>query len=233
MQLTFTIGNTYSENEIFEIIRSQNTGISEQRLKWVLYEMIQKKQILRIGTQKYIFGGKNYTAEYTRQISKNISKFLLLKFPLVKKVVWEIGQLNEWLNFLIQKNFILVEIESSLINLIFEELQSEFGNDYLILLNPSNDEILRYMRDNLIIVKTLYSKSPINKNNTQIKLEKLIVDVLSDKSFLNFFDTRAINEVVSGIINNYDINIEKMNAYANRRRCKEKLDAVIEENKHA
>lgn len=233
IELNFVIGETYTENDIFEILRSQNSGISEQRLKWILFEMIKKKQISQIGIKKYIFGGRTYSVEYTSQASKTISEFLSLKFPLAKCVTWEIGQLNEWINFLIAKNLIFVEIEPSLVNLIFAELQSRFGSDYLILLNPSDDEISRYMRDDLVVVKTLYSKSPMNKNSTHIKLEKLIVDVVVDKTFSNLLDTEAVNEIVGGIFKNYDINIEKMYVYANRRRCKDKLTKIIEETNYS
>lgn len=222
-------GKTYNENEIMSLLKFHNPTASDTHLKWLLYEILKNSNAVRIGKQKYRINGKKYSNDFRLSITNSIASFLLSNFPLIKNVVWEINQLNEWLNLLFAKNIIFVEIESNYVDLIFQDLLDKFGDDNMLLLNPTVDEIIRYMRDGLIVVKTLYSKSPINKNNNHIKLEKLMVDVVADEILKAFLDTVAIEDIMKGIINNYDFNIEKMYACAKRRRCLDKILKIIED----
>lgn len=78
----------------------------------------------------------------------------------------------------------------------------------------------------MIIVKTLYSKAPVSHYDRKIRLEKLAVDTYCGKMQL---DTRGKIDVISGIKDNYDIDVDKMMAYASRRRVKDKFMQFLEE----
>ena len=84
--------------------------------------------------------------------------------------------------------------------------------------------IATYLRDNLIIVKTLFSRSPLNKRSHGITLEKLIVDVLSDKYLSNILGTSGIEHLIQGIKKNYVVNESKMHTYAKRRNHEKELE---------
>ncbi len=211
---------TINESDILDILIKKHPDISGTALKWEFYHFIKENSLIRIGRKKYAKNARIYDYYYQSNLTSLIDKYLSKVFPNIKIVLWESKQLNEWLNLLMNVNIIYIEVEKEYVDYVFSTLNEAYGNKYLILLNPNAEDTSRYLRDNLVIVKTLFSKSPINKTNKKIKLEKLIVDVVNNEISL---DTRGIEDIVLGIKNNYDIDFDKTLSYASRRRIKDKL----------
>ena len=208
----------YSEAEIITKIKAYNPTISDAHIKWTLFDMLKNDQITRIGHRKYISGkGKRYHYNYASDAAKKIDSLVSKAFPSIKVVIWESVQLNEWANLLISKNTIVVEIETGFESIIFDEIMNQLGGKYTILFNPNNEMISRYLRDNLIIVKKLFSRSPVNRKNRKITLEKLIVDILADDYIGGLLGSNSVIQTIKDIKNNYSINKSKVITYAKRR----------------
>ena len=228
-QIQLESNRTYKENELFDLIKTSHPSISDTRVKWILFDMEKRNQITRIGVKEYISGsGRIYNHEFESTIAKRIDDVIKDSFPLLKTVIWESNQLNEWTNLLLSKNTIFVEVESGFESIVFDELLNAFGNKYTLLLNPNSETIARYMRDELIIVKTLFSRSPINKHSNSLMLEKLAVDVVADKYLSSLLGTDNIEYVIKGIKKNYTINESKMFTYARRRKVEIELRDIWE-----
>ncbi|MBR0295049.1 MAG: hypothetical protein IJQ67_04000 [Bacilli bacterium] len=217
-QINLIPNKTYKEEEIVNIIKTHNPSISDTHAKWVLFDMQKSGQITRVGHRKYFSGNaKIYDHSFESDIAKRINKALNDSFPLLRIVIWETIQLNEWVSFLLSKNTIFVEVESSFESVIFDELMNDFGNKYTLLLNPDNEMIARYMRDELIIVRTLFSRSPTNIKKRTIVLEKLVVDIVADKYIYGLLGTEGAEYVIHEIKRCYTVNESKMFTYAKRR----------------
>lgn len=216
MELRFEKNAVYSENEIYGLVKRQKQDVSEQKLKWILYELERDGVLSRIGTKRYITGVKKYTYELRKE-SKAIDEFISSSFPEANYVIWESTQLNEWVNFLLNQNTIFIDVEKELFDFVIDGLMEELGNEYTILINPDEQTVSRYGRDNLVIVKKLFSRSPSDKKEHKIKLEKLIVDLLCDKYYSWMLDSSAIEEVFAGVKKSYAIDATKMLNYAKRR----------------
>lgn len=216
MKLSFEKNMVYFENEIYGLVKRQKQDVSEQKFKWILYELERDGVLSRIGTKRYIAGVEKYKYEL-REESKAIDEFISSSFPEVNYVIWESTQLNEWVNFLHNQNTIFVDVEKELFDFVVDGLMEEFGDEYTILVNPDEQTVSRYRRDNLVIVKKLFSRSPADKKGHRIKLEKLIVDLLCDKYYVWMLDSSAVEAVFSGVKKNYAIDTTKMLNYAKRR----------------
>lgn len=216
MELRFEKNAVYSENEIYGLVKRQKQDVSEQKLKWILYELERDGVLSRIGTKRYIAGVKKYTYELRKE-SKAIDEFISSSFPEANYVIWESTQLNEWVNFLLNQNTIFIDVEKELFDFVIDGLMEELGNEYTILINPDEQTVSRYGRDNLVIVKKLFSRSPSDKKEHKIKLEKLIVDLLCDKYYSWMLDSSAIEDVFAGVKKSYAIDATKMLNYAKRR----------------
>ena len=199
---------TYNESEIIDLIKKNNPNISEIKIKWVLFELEKKQIITRIGTKQYITNGKLYSFELS-DLSKSINSFLNENYPMVNYVIWESTQLNEWMNLLLTKNIIFIEVESEFKDYFFSVLQEHYSTTNIILLNPSFDILSRYIDNKPIIIKPLFSRSPLNKKTHQITIEKLLVDVFSDKLLTNLISTNNQNEIAYGITHSYSLNKSK------------------------
>lgn len=216
MELSFEKNAVYFENEIYSLVKRQKQNVSEQKFKWILYELERDGVLSRIGTKRYIAGVKKYNYEL-RTESKAIDEFISSSFPEVNYVIWESTQLNEWVNFLLNQNTIFIDVEKELFDFVVDGLMEEFGNEYTILVNPDEQTVSRYGRDNLVIVKKLFSRSPSDKKEHKIKLEKLMVDLLCDKYYSWMLDSSAIEDVFTGVRKSYAIDTTKMFNYAKRR----------------
>lgn len=217
-QIVLEKNKHYDEAEIINLIKQSSPTSSDTHAKWVLFEMQKSKKITRIGQRRYIAGeGNKYDPDLQSIIVSRITDEINRFFPLIKYVIWETIQLNEWANLLIARNIIIIEIESGFESIIFDKLLDSFGDSYTLLFNPNEEMISRYMRDGLIVVKSLYSRSPLNRNNHKIMLEKLIVDVLAEDFLGNMLGSKGIGLLIKEIKRVYTVNESKMLTYARRR----------------
>ena len=185
----------YTQSEIIRIIKKPNPNISDVKLKWELFELEKSNLISKIGTKTYITNGNIYYCNLSNQ-SKNIENFICKNYPNIKYVIWELSQLNEWINFMFAKNIIFLEVEADYVDYIFSALYEKYGQNHMILLNPNMELLSRYIDNCPIVVKTLFSRSPQNIKNHNIAIEKLIVDIFFDKLLKNLIGTNDRFEIV-------------------------------------
>lgn len=215
-KISFAKNTIYSESEIHDIVETYKNDVSAQKFKWILYELERDGTLSRIGTKRYIAGVNKYQYEL-REESKAIDEYINSSFPGINYVIWETVQLNEWTNLLFNLNTIFIDIEKELFEFVVDGLIEKFKDEYTILVNPDEKTVSRYRKDNLIIVKKLFSRSPVDKKSHKIKLEKLMMDLLCDKYYIWMLDSSAIEEVFCGIKKSYAIDTTKMFNYAKRR----------------
>ena len=97
-----------------------------------------------------------------------------------------------------------------------ENLKKGFKN---VLLKPDENENYIYNPFNGegVIVKSLVSKSPINKKEHKTTIEKLVVDIVTDKTINMFFEEAEKKDVVSNIFEKYALKFDSVRNYAKRR----------------
>lgn len=226
-QLNLKKNHIYTRNTLNNEFKKKDPSLSDIRIRWLVFELEKNNQISKIGQQKYIanLSSKKYLPASYNFLCGKIGTYLDKVAPLVKVVLWESTILNEWTNLLLSKNIIFVEVESGLESFIFEKLMDKFGDKYTLLLNPKDEMVSRYMRDNLVIVKTLFSRAPTYRNSRKIKLEKLIVDIIADRYLSGILGTDGIKNIIRGIKSNYIVDIDKTFTYAKRR----KKEAILKD----
>ena len=219
---------TYSESEIVDLIKKANPYASSVKIKWILFDFKKTNKITQIGIKKYVPNGNTYSFDMT-ELSNSIEYSIQTSFPDVEFIIWESSQLNEWMNFLLSKSIIFVEVENDLRDYIFSFIQEKYGENQIVLLNPSIDVLSRYIDSHPIVVKSLFSRSPKSKEAHKISLEKILVDIFSDKLLSSMIGTNDKEEIAKGIIKNYSINRTKALAYAKRRKCQDEIKYYLEE----
>ena len=216
----------YSESELIELIRNANPSFSDIKIKWALFELEKSNKITRIGTKKYITNGKRYSYVLSES-AQRIDSFLSNDYPDLDYIIWESSQLNEWMNLLLAKRIIFVEVESDLKDYAFSFLQEKFCDSKMILLSPDFKILSRYIDNSPVAVRSLFSKSPKSRDGHRISIEKLLVDVFSDRLLKSLIGTKDREEIANGITRSYAINETKTLAYAKRRKCDEEIRALF------
>lgn len=212
----------YSKEQIKGIILNSSKGnISDVAIYKRINKMIASGELSRVGNGQYAFYNKK---RFDYLLINNASLEILNKLEYrfdksAKYIVYESNVLNMFLNHLIARPTVIVEAEKDLVESMFWFLKEEgFKN---ILLNPTENENYIYnpYDGSGVIIKTMVSKSPINNKRHKITLEKLVVDIVCDKTLNMFFEGAEIPLMVENILNNYAVKYDSVRNYTKRRHC--------------
>ncbi len=184
--------------------------------------MIENKKIYKISSDIYKYGTKKAFSIQKSKINNDIINDIIKNYD-IDFIVWNIFVLNEWLNHLINSNIVILEVEKIYMEFIFEHLKGKYN----ILINPSENEIYNYSTDNTIILKPLISKAPINVKEKSPKIEKIIVDIFSDKIINSFYEGSERPKIYEQIFSTYAVNYKTLFAYAKRRSIYEEFKAYL------
>jgi len=202
------------EKEIIDKLKQENPEITNTDLKWKLFHYCKDNGLKNIGAGQYANTNEIYDYELGKT-AEHVRRFLRAQYPEIKIAVWESSILNEWLNLLVAKNTIFVEVTKDFIETIYDAL-AELDENTIVLVNPKIEEYFRYQRNDLIVLRTMVDRAPISKYN-HITIEKLFVDLLCDKFLIEQFDTCTVQELIWAASSTYAINEKKLLAYARRR----------------
>ena len=210
--------NIYSRKELTKIISKESCLCSSAIYKRI-NKMIAYRELVRIANDQYVFSNKKIF-DYSIVSNVSLKVFDKLKTKLdkgAKYIIYETTLLNMFLNHLIGKSTIIVEVEKELLESVFWFLKEE-GFKY-VLLNPAeNDNYIYNSYDgSCIIIKSLISKSPIDNKSHKTTIEKLVVDIVCDKTLNMFFEGAEISYMVEEILNNYAVKFDSVRNYAKRR----------------
>lgn len=206
----------YTTSDLYDYFKYINPSITYADFRWKLFHMVKNKEITKVGVKSYVVGYVKYDYEYESAMSFQIDELLSKEFENLDTVIWETRILNEWMNLQITNNTIVIEVERIYAEFVFEKLMEHFANA-TILLNPSKEEFLRYQRNDIIVIRYLVSRSPLRSNSKHIMLEKLAVDLLSDKFFSYLFESSVISSVIGEISKGYILDEVRLLAYAKRK----------------
>ena len=218
--------NTYvSKIELYN--KYDKNDMSPRSKDMLINKLIEDGIIAKVCNDKYKIVNKKKYHIY-REYDDTSSFLNLLKDIKYDFIIYNITFLNEWLNQLIGKTTIFIEVDKNYLYSMYELL---VDNGYKnILLNPSIEEIDKYSSSNLIIIKSLYTRSPINRKDKSFSIEKLIVDLFIDDILRKFYSTSELPWIYKQIFKEYAIDELSLNTYLTRRRIKDKFYEYLNDN---
>jgi hypothetical protein len=176
----------------------------------------------------YRIDAKHFSTVPRKQFDYNLTKPSLkicskMEQYGIEYVIWESDILNYWLNHLLNKNYVFIEVDKKYLDFAFDYLTEKgFSN---ILVNPSLKEFNKYRNSSSVIIIPLFSKSPVEHN--KVTIEKIIVDLYVDKIFSNLIESSELPAIYNQIFKTYKINFTTLYSYAKRRRVYDNLKAAI------
>ena len=218
--------NTYlSKVELYN--KYEKNDMSSRTKDMLIKKLIEDGIITKICNNQYKIVNKRKYHIY-REYDNTKDLINLLKEVRYDYIIYNITFLNEWLNQLIGKNTIFIEVDKKYFNSIYELLvDNEYKN---VLVNPSMQEIEKYSLSDLIIIKPLYSRSPINRKEKSFTLEKIIVDLFVDDILKKYYSTSELPWIYKQMFKEYAIDEYSLNTYLTRRRIKEKFYEFLKTN---
>ena len=218
---------SFTTADFTEMIKSFSPNTGRSTVFYLLKYLCEIGKITRTCRGHFENSEKKIYLYELSETAGRISRSVQDTFPLVDFQIWELYQLNEFVNHQLSRNIIIVEVENMLAESIFNFLFNKYPH---VLYNANMDEYYKYAGDETIIVRKLISEAPpVVGQYKQASLEKILVDLFGkgiSGSVISRSEYRAIYE---DSFSKYLINQPKMFRYARRRGIEKKILEFIHE----
>lgn len=227
----FPIGQSFTKEQFCNQVREVKPDYAGSSISWLLSELKREEKIISVGRGKYIRTTKSgEKSEYTYsplEIYQEVEKLIAKEFPLVEFQMWEMYQMNEFVNHLFGKNTIFVDVENMCEDVVFEMLHEKFP---YALFCPSEEMYHKQKgNDNTIVVQRLISETPKPAVGHSAPLEKILVDLFSKKLTGKLIVKSEYPAIYEQAFERYYIDEAKMFRYARRRSLDEELITFLKE----
>ena len=208
---------TFTNAELFSMLSSVFPGNKTTTIYSKIDALIQQGFFYRDGRGHY---RSDERKEFSYRLSPEGTKIQKVAQRYgVPFIIYEADLLNLWLNHQINSEIIFVEIERPYMEFLFDDLKNKKYSD--VLLNPSAEEFYRYRKKDgyTILVKPLAKEAP--KSGENIPLEKLIVDLFSDRLLRSLYEEAELPEIYRQMVHDYRLRMTRLYSYAKRKKIYE------------
>lgn len=221
-QLRKNFGNRefFSRKELYSFYSQFKINLKDATFNWVIFNLKQKQIISSISKELYTLSFKPIFRPIIEKPLKKIYTGIEREFSTLQCCIWSTQFVSEFMLHVPVKHITILQIEREALEPVYYSLKvQKFGD---IFIQPEEKEIERYIYESekAIVLLPLVSKSPIQKidNVPTTTLEKLIVDLYSEKKLFAAFQGRELAHIVNTAYSRYAIDFTKVFQYAKRRR---------------
>lgn len=228
--LNLTPGRIFRKQEFRDIVLAYSPEKSEASINWMLHTLAEKGDILSVGYGRYIVpaaGSKDrivYCYPHTDEF-RRIETLAEDAFPYVEFQMWELMQMNDFVNHQIAKNVIFVETEKMLIDSFYEMLHEAYP---YAMYEPDEKTFYRQRAPETdVVVQKLLTESPAPVFNHDCAIEKILVDLFSKKLPGVLIEKSEYKAIYEDIFHKYRIDEIRMFRYARRRNLEQTIRNFI------
>lgn len=223
LQERFKGRESFTRKELHDFYCEFEPALKETTFRWRIFDLKRNWIIRSLATGIFTLG---HLPEYYPELSddnRELTHKLSERFSGLDLCIWSTKILNEFMLHLPGNSITILEVEKEALEPVFHYLQDLKTQN--IFLQPNERELERYVneKENAIIIKQLVTKSPIRivDKVPTITLEKLIVDIYSDKKIFEAYQGSEFVHIINNIYKKYSFDITTLFNYA-KRRTKEK-----------
>jgi len=219
--------NSFSRKDYYDAYKEKYGDKSIYALDYALRKATSEGSIIHIGRNRYTFreSRRFYTPHYSPEACK-IAKRIKSEYPLVDFRIFELKQINSFVNHLFAHNTIFVSVENDVIDFVFDFLHNEYPGK--VLLKPKVEDYYRYLVDNQIVIVRLPSESPKGINDKwHIRIEKILVDITADKLISQLVPQSEYDNIINEIFSLYIVDTSTLLRYANRKGAVKKIKNLL------
>lgn len=224
------LGN-FTRNDFALAYKAENKEASDSSCRFVLQKLLDSGSIARVGRNTYRINDKTsrkYNHEYSalaNSVAGKIQEF----YPELNFRIFELVQLNEFVNHQIAHNALFIFVEGDLGEYVFDTLKEEYAGR--ILLNPNADMYHQYWADDMLVIKKLITEAPKGTGEFwHTDLEKLLVDIVSDKLLRSCVNQGEYKTIFTQAFKDFYIDESQLFRYARRRNAKAKVLEQIDKS---
>lgn len=208
-------------HELMGFLATSFPELSTSTLKQYLFRLVQSGKITYAGRGVHSLETKVRFVPVLAKEVVRLHKRIKVAFPYASSCIWHTQIVNNFSLHQAGKFYTIVEVDPDTTEAVFHLLREHYPN---VLVEPDSTQLSRYAfdRPECIIVSRLVSEAPVQMVDTvtTTTLEKLVVDLFSDRELYCAYDDSELAWIVTEISEKCSVNINRMLRYA-RRRTKE------------
>ena len=224
-------GEVFNKNTFRNAVHSIYPDCSEASINWMLVTLRKQCILASAGAGKYYRisqdapARKQYSYPHSEEYL-DLEKEITDAYPIANFQMWELIQLNDFVNHQIAKNVIFIEVEAMLVDTVYELLHEKYP---YAMIQPTYDTFYKQRAPETdIVIQKLLSEAPTPDANHSCVIEKLLVDMLSKKLSGNLIERSEYPRIYEDIFHKYLIDETRMFRYAKRRHLYESLLTFID-----
>lgn len=203
-------------------------GMTEPQAAYDLKKRLDQGILVRAGWGRYSLPVKQTYRHRYSESAINMVKTISDGFDGLDFQVFELIQLNDFMNHQVAHNTIFVMIENDLLDYVFDTLWKAYPGK--VLLKPTADQYYRYRQDDEIVVGRLPTETPKGIEEPWMsRLEKILVDVFTDKLVSAIVPEGEKEGIIDRAFNDYMIDRNTIIRYARRKGTEKKMMKVLSE----
>lgn len=210
---------SFTRKELFELYLTYEPELKENTFRWRIYDLKEKRIMRSLAAGLYTLDYRPDFFPAITESNKKLHDVLVKQFSGLKFCIWSTQILNEFMLHLPSKYTTILEVEKDALEPVFHFLQDIKWDN--VFLQPDEKEMERYVKEkeNAVIIKPLFSKSPLQllEGVPTITLEKLIVDVYSDKKYFSAYKGSELAHIINNAYNRYAVDVTTLYNYAKRK----------------
>lgn len=223
--------NSFNRTELHKAMESCGEQISEASFKKKLQELLRQQKIVRVGRNAYRVA-RDHIAHYQFDYSDlvvELSHIIKDNFPYLDYSIFELRQLNEFLNHQVAHNTVFLSVESDVISFVFETLKESFNGR--VLISPSKELFEQYWCDNMIVLNKRITETPKGIGESwHSRIEKVLVDLITDPLIQDSISESEFSTIFEDVFYRYVIDESCLFRYARRRGADKELKNFIINN---
>ena len=201
-------------------------SMTEPQAAYDLKKRLDQGTLMRAGWGRYSPPVKQTYRHHYSDSAVDVVKTISEGYDGLDFQVFELIQLNEFINHQAAHNTIFVTVENDLVDYVFDTLWKAYPGK--VLLKPKADQYYRYRQDEGIVVGRLPSETPKGIDKPWMsRLEKILVDVFTDKLVSAIVPEGEKEAIIGGAFNDYMIDRNTIIRYARRKGTERKMMEVL------
>lgn len=213
---------------LVDLIYREKPEYSYTSCLWVIGSLVSEGKLIDLGFGRFIKAKHDKWEK--RPVGKKGNDAILVADSCFQKTAFCIYETN-WINDLTGmaggEDALIVEVEKRDVFPFFMEWKKRYRSN--VLLNPKDNELSTYFENGSVIIKPLFSKSPVQQNRT-IRIEKAIVDLCCDKHIKYLYFGVNLLDISAKLVRAGNYNLSTVLNYAKRRNIYTEIRTLLMDN---
>lgn len=221
----------YTHQDVRRVVTAEMGDMSDSTFTKILNRLLSEQKLFKVDRNRYSTvrpkALSSYQPAYSRR-ARALTATLGDRFDHLDFITSESVLLNEFLTDQIVDNTLFAQVERGRGMDVFDYLSKSYVGR--VLYRPVFPEYSREWEKDCIVVLDLVSQAPrFDAKPNDIRIEKLLVDMVCDKVIAASFDAKEIPSIYQKVFDTYVVHRGMVMRYAARRGRKQMVQDYMEQ----